>query len=271
MSRAAHNVQGYWGEQLDLIQRLPAAVETREPESVHDLRAAGRRLKATIRAFRPLLRPNLARRLLIELDWFNSELGKARDAEVVREHLAELLSGHPEAQPLLDELAAQQELSRLEAVEMLGSERVAYLLGQIEDLVVRPWQRATRRKGKGPTRRQILNRADWTEQRVAKAWPESDDQVATNSVGLHVVRRRAKAARYAFESIGDAYSRAGDKVKYYSGLSELLGIVQDSVVVERVLAAHPGEPARIALEEQRRRSAVAEEQVTSYRSRVVSR
>lgn len=49
MSKTASRVEGYWIEQIGLMRELPAAVTANEPESIHDLRAAGRRLKATIR------------------------------------------------------------------------------------------------------------------------------------------------------------------------------------------------------------------------------
>lgn len=270
MSRTARSVQDYWRKQVDLMLRLPAALEAAEPEAVHDLRAASRRLKATLRVFRPLLRPRLSARVLVELDWFNSELGRARDAEVVHEHLTELLSGHPDARALLDDLAARRDQLRSEAIEMLGSDRAAQLIVLLERLVRRPWRSSVDRQSKGPGQNRIMKRVDWAQRRVSDAWQLSDDQLDADHAGLHLVRRRAKAARYGFESIEDACPAAEEQAEYYAELSELLGIVQDAVVVEQVVATYPGELAQIALAEQRRRSAKASEQARDFRKSAAS-
>ena len=48
-------------------------------------------------------------------------------------------------------------------------------------------------------------------------------------------------------------------------LADLLGMVQDAVIVERVLAGRPGELTEYALDEQRRRSQAAEKRVADAR------
>ena len=89
MAKTAAAVQQYWADQLELMRTLPAEVHSRQPESIHDLRAASRRLKATVRLYQPLLRPRLANNLIELLDWYNAQLGQARDAEVIAEEVAE--------------------------------------------------------------------------------------------------------------------------------------------------------------------------------------
>ena len=60
MAKTAAAVQ-YWADQLELMRTLPAEVHSRgQPESIHDLRVASRRLKATVRLYQPLLSPRLA-------------------------------------------------------------------------------------------------------------------------------------------------------------------------------------------------------------------
>jgi len=265
MSKTASRVEGYWIEQIGLMRELPAAVTANEPESIHDLRAAGRRLKATIRVYRPLLRPQLAEALLAELDWYNSELGRARDAEVIHEHMAELFADRADAKPLLDELAGEQESLRQEAITILGGDRAAALVDLAGVMVAQPWRRSKARKGKGPTREQIMRRVGWAEQRVGQAWQEVDAHPEGRWAGLHLLRRRAKAARYAYESVAAARSGAAATARYYAELADLLGMVQDAVIVERVLAGRPGELTEYALDEQRRRSQAAEKRVADAR------
>ena len=98
MAKTAAAVQQYWADQLELMRTLPAEVHSRQPESIHDLRAASRRLKATGRLYQPLLRPRLANNLIELLDWYNAQLGQARDAEVIAEE-ADLLDERPEPVP----------------------------------------------------------------------------------------------------------------------------------------------------------------------------
>jgi len=254
-------VQRYWAEQFDLMRRLVPAVRAREPESIHDLRAAGRRLKATVRIFRPLLRPRLAERLLLELDWYNAVLGRARDAEVVHEHMAELLSGHPGAQPLLDDLAAERERLAGKADAMLATDRVDQLDDLVEELTFKPWRRALRRGGRDPSRRQILRRVRWAERRVGLVWREIPAHEEDRREWEHRLRRRAKAARYAAEAVASAKHAADGKAERYAHVADVLGIVQDSVVVELVLAGRSDDLAVTAIAEQRRRSQEAERQL----------
>lgn len=261
MSRAAHNVERYWAEQLDLMRGLPPAVRAREPESVHDLRAAGRRLKATVRVFQPLVRHTLAERLLIELDWYNAVLGRARDAEVVHDHLAELLADRLDARPLLDELATEQERLAKKADAMLATDRADQLDDLVEELTFRPWRHSVRRGGKGPSRRQLHRRVRWAERRVALAWRGIGDHEAGRREQQHRLRRRAKSARYAVEATASSTQHGGELAQRYAHVADLLGVVQDAVIVERVLAGRPDDLAVIAFTEQRRRSQQAQGQV----------
>lgn len=261
MSQAARSVQDYWDSQLALLRELPRALEADEPDSLHDLRAAGRRSKATLRAFRPLLRRKLIGQVIPELDWFNSELGEPRDAEVIHEELAELFAGHPQAQPVLDDWAGRRDALRARAMEMVAGDRAALLMEKLDSLVTQPWRRSVRRSGKGPGTKQILVRADWAERRVGKAWRQVDDDPGGHTAGLHRVRRRAKAARYVYESVADCDSAATEKVDRYAQLSQLLGVVQDAVIVERALTPYPAELVEIALDQLHRKAAQAEEQV----------
>ena len=107
MAKTAAAVQQYWADQLELMRTLPAEVHSRQPESIHDLRAASRRLKATVRLYQPLLRPRLANNLIELLDWYNAQLGQARDAEVIAEEVADLLDERPGARAVIAALEAE--------------------------------------------------------------------------------------------------------------------------------------------------------------------
>ena len=56
-------------------------------EDVHQARVATRRLRSDLRTFQPLLDEAWADALRDELRWLGAELGRVRDAEVLRDRL----------------------------------------------------------------------------------------------------------------------------------------------------------------------------------------
>ena len=97
---------------------------------------ATRRLRAFLRAGRPLLDDAWEESLRAELGWLGGALGPARDQDVLLERMqqqvAELGEDSPLAQPLLDELAADRAAARAAAVEALSGERYIRLLDRLD-------------------------------------------------------------------------------------------------------------------------------------------
>lgn len=228
-------VQQYWGEQLELMVTLPAHVAQREPESIHDLRAAGRRVRATVRTFQPLIRKQLAIRLEDGLEWYNGLLGKARDAEVIAEEVAELFTDEPGSGTVLGVLEAEREEAALAADEMLrgpGASRVIGLVGQV---AADPWRGSLRSADDAPW----LDRLDWTVKRVAREWEQGSQTGEAETEWMHRLRRRAKSARYGFESVADSVDGAADRADAFAKVATLLGVVQDTAVIEQAMAIWP--------------------------------
>lgn len=234
MSAVARNVERYWEKQLALMRSLPAAVAARDPDAVHDLRAAGRRLRATIAAFTPLERRRLSGRVAGELAWYNDILGAARDAEVACEQVAEL-TGDAD---LTAGLTARRRLTVERADEMLASHRASGLLDALDVFAADPWRASVARSGRGPSDKRMRARIAWSQRRVGRAWAtvEAVDGSAAAASAEHRLRRRAKAARYVLEAVGDAVPGADESAGRYADLASLLGVLQDTVVVERALA-----------------------------------
>jgi len=73
----------YLAEQLQIIQReQPRAMEGIDPEGVHQMRVASRRLRTILKAFRDILGDALVAHFNSELRWLAQNLGRARDADV---------------------------------------------------------------------------------------------------------------------------------------------------------------------------------------------
>ena len=234
MSKSAAAVQQYWADQLALMRTLPAEVHSRQPDSIHDLRAAGRRLKASVRLYRPLVRPKLAEQVLTELDWYNSQLGQARDAEVIAEEVASLLGNRPGTRAVIAALDAE----RRRTAHMLLSDRAAGVLELVAEVVADPW-RSTGKTGAPPPRSEVFDRVRWAEKRVAREWRDGPRDREETLEWAHRLRRRAKAARYAAESVEGAMPGARKKAGQYARVATLLGIVQDTVVIKRALMVWP--------------------------------
>lgn len=239
MPNTAASVQQYWADQLELMATLPAQVRARQPESIHDLRAAGRRLKSTIRTYRPLIRRRLARELLASLDWYNAVLGDARDAEVIDLELAELLGERPGAREIIAALDAERGRTAHIADNMLTSARADEVLALVQELVDDPWRRTGRKRDKRSARGSIQRRVRWAERRVAREWRRGPQRGEGTDAWLHRLRRRSKSARYAFESVASVSPEAKSVADAHARVATLLGIVQDTVVIERALAIWP--------------------------------
>lgn len=235
MSSTAAVVQQYWDEQHELMVQLPVKVRAREPESIHDLRAAGRRLKATVRIFNPLIRRRLAAELLAGLDWYNTELGRARDAEVIRDEVGEVITDIAGGAELMTTLRQRAERAAQFTDLVLASERTADIVAAVGELVRRPWRRF------GPSRDEITARVAWAEYRVASQWRHGPVDYEPVHEWQHRLRRSAKAARYANEAVAGAELAATDRAERYASIAKVLGQAQDAVVIRQALASWPAE------------------------------
>lgn len=223
------------GSARHLLDHHAVAVEDDDPEGVHQMRVAARRLRSDLRTFRPLLDRDATDPIRDELRWLGEVLGAVRDADVLAPRLEQQAGSvlDPADRPALASLLARLAGERAEAVatmlETLGSDRYRRLLDRVvtlaEDpplgpaadspadtvaaLVVGPWRKL----------RRLVDRVD-----------HRDDDA------LHEVRKRAKAVRYACEAVepvvGRPARRAGRRVKR---IQTTLGDLQDTVVAEEWL------------------------------------
>jgi CHAD domain-containing protein len=202
-----------------------------DPEDLHQHRVATRRLRALLRAARPMLVRDWSEPLRAELEWLGSVLGPVRDLDVLIEHVREQAEDlSPDDRRALGRAVATLEAEREEArsalLEALTSERYLELLTAVEraaraphvvsldvslhDLAAREFRRlrrAARRLSSEP----------------------SDDE-------LHRVRIKGKRARYAAElaegTTGKPAARFVNRAKRFQ---DVIGEHQDAVVAEQRL------------------------------------
>ncbi|MCZ7588977.1 MAG: CHAD domain-containing protein [Gaiella sp.] len=196
-----------------------------DPEELHQLRVATRRLRAFLRAGRELVDASWAASLRDELGWLGRALGPARDLDVLLERLtadAEALGDETVPAALLATLEEERVEARAVVVDALSSDRYLALLDRLDAVAEPPpsgvetplaevWRREWRRT------RRVLDRLDGDS-------PDAE---------LHAGRIRVKRARYAAELASPALGKRGRAfVDAAKALQDVLGEHQDATVAE---------------------------------------
>jgi CHAD domain-containing protein len=204
-----------------------------DPEDLHQLRVATRRLRAFLRAGRPLLEPGWAESLRAELGWLGRALGPARDLDVLVGRLeGDIETLGPDAgqaRSLLTGFEAERAAARRVVVEALSSDRYLALLERL-DQASEPAL-----SGEEIPLAEIWA-AEWKRTRRAFAALPHDPV----DDALHAARIRVKRARYAAElaahELGPKGARFVDAAK---ALQDVLGEHQDACVAEARIRAWP--------------------------------
>ena len=241
-------VGAYVRAQRDAIIEYDPRVRRDEPDSVHKMRVATRRLRSTMKTFRPLWDRASTDHLRAELKWLAEVLGKVRDAEVMAARLDRALAELPPEQVvgpvaarLTGGLRAGAAKDHRALVTALNGRRYAALLDELDALL------AATPTGKGlrpaavyvPHRvRRVAARVDRlldaaeSAEPAGPAVPGGHDRDAA----LHEARKAAKQARYAAETavpVGGAGATA--LASAMEDMQELLGDHHDSVVTRQLL------------------------------------
>jgi CHAD domain-containing protein len=216
-----------------------------DPEELHDLRVAGRRLDAIVRQFRTYLpaslvriRPTLKKVLralgaardldvaLLELDAFNGELSEADQAnlEPLKQHLrSERARARAKMLSLLDSSAVQKGLDklRLGLTQPSGdAEAPAAPALEVVCELIRTRYKKVRKGANGLT-------------------PDSPTE------SYHAVRGRVKKLRYVLESVSVIFGKpANGMVRSLRRWQEKLGVQQDADVAGRRLQALAAVPPK---------------------------
>ncbi|HEY6748559.1 MAG TPA: CYTH and CHAD domain-containing protein [Mycobacteriales bacterium] len=245
---AAQVVGDYVRTQRDTIIGYDPRVRRDEPDAVHKMRVATRRLRSTFKTFRPLWDRAASDHLRAELKWLAEVLGRVRDAEVMVARLQrsldrlppELVVG-PIAARLTGGLKAQAAKDHRSLVTALNGRRYAAVLDELDALLAAP-----------PTEHGLRPAATYVPHRVRRTVAKVNELLDTaekaepqvrplpgvldRDTALHEARKVAKQARYAAEAAapvgGDG---AAALVAAMEDLQELLGDQHDSVVTRDLL------------------------------------
>ena len=238
-------VQAFIATQVRAIAAQDPRVRRGQPDAVHQMRVACRRLRSALKVFEPLVEPTWSRPLREELGWLAGALGAARDGEVLEERLLAALAALPDtadaaagAAVVHRALDARLVDALAEALAALRSDRYLTLLDVLVDAAREP----------------LLNEAADAPCHaalpplVAKAWRRLARDVDALEIdghdeAWHETRIAAKRARYACDSVAPALGApARQLAKQLEVVTELLGEHQDASIAAETLRelAHTG-------------------------------
>jgi triphosphatase len=201
-----------------------------DPEELHDMRVATRRLRAALKLYSDAL-PKRSERYERDLRWVARALGEVRDLDVHLERLSEEASRNAED---LEEIVALLRKRRVEArrrmLEALDSNRYERLVASFS---------GTLRRGRSPApTAPILEAApDLLRDRYKKvrkaAKTLSEDSPPEH---FHDLRKKGKRLRYALEPLQEIYGKQAKKmVKLLKKTQDDLGDNQDLIVAAGVM------------------------------------
>jgi len=202
-----------------------------DPEDLHDLRVATRRLRAFLRCARALVDRDWAEALRAELGWLGGALGPARDLDVMLERLraevALLGDDSDAARGLIETLESERAQAYVAVVEALETDRYLALLDRLEAAAAPPLS------GDVTTLASIWHREVKRMRRTFEALGDDPEDCA-----LHASRIGVKRARYAAELAAHELGKPGAAfVARAKELQDVLGDHQDAVVADERIRA----------------------------------
>jgi CHAD domain-containing protein len=214
-----------------LLTHDPGTRRGDDPEDLHQLRVATRRLRAFLRAARALVEAEWAEPLREELGWLGGHLGPARDLDVMlirfREEVAALAGDADAAAGLIVTLEHERAAAYADVVETLGGERYYALLDRLEAAAEPPLS------GDDTSLAKIFKRE---AKRMRHTFEELGDHPEDDA--LHASRIAVKRARYAADLAAHELGKAGGRfVAVAKQLQDILGDHQDAVVAQERIRA----------------------------------
>ena len=220
------------------VRQQDIAIRRDLPDAVHQARVASRKLRATLKTFRPVLRRAEVDPLRKDMQWYERQLSGARDAEVMSKALHDEVGQVP-VEHVLGPVAAnltahfaREEATAADTVaRTMASKRYFRMLDRLDRLLTDPplRKKASKKAGKKALRKSA--RKAWRRVRKAVARSESATVGPDLNAALHRARKETRKARYAADALKPAF---GKKVrtwrKHLKSLQDALGEQHDAVV-----------------------------------------
>ena len=239
---ASDVVLSYIFQQIQALKTHDPGVRIDAPDAVHQLRVAARRLRSALATFRKLLDTTSTQFLRAELQWLAGTVGEARDTEVIRARLNEMISAEPPellmgpvAQQIEEYLDGIYRPARAAGLAALDSDRYFRLLDSLDSFLSDPPLADTAGKAALPTIGGLVS-AEQKRLKKAVRGVDSSAKREVQDTALHEVRKCAKRLRYAAEAASPIFGKQATALaRAAEGIQEILGDFHDSVVIEATL------------------------------------
>jgi CHAD domain-containing protein len=235
-------VLAYAAEQRDAIMANDPGVRHGDPEAVHRMRVATRRLRSTLKTFRPVWARARTDFLRGELKWLADRLGEVRDGQVLTGRLTAAVDREgsefaPVAARVREHLGGTVRSGHGSLLAALDDSRYLRLLDELDDVVdsAPAGGREGATSAKAVRRRACAALTEADNLLDAAAGTDARDTTERDE-HLHEARKAYKRARYAVEvfvpTVGKPAKRLAQRL---TALQDVLGDHQDSVVARQVL------------------------------------
>ncbi|WP_161630123.1 CHAD domain-containing protein [Nocardiopsis lucentensis] len=238
-------VLAYLWDQVEHLLTHDPKVRLDEPDAVHQMRVATRRIRAVLQVFPSVLDRGSTRPVADELRDLAGVLGLARDLEVLRDRcerwiddLPERVAGHRPTDTWLravdDHRAAEME----RITEELSGPRYFALLEALDRLRADPpLTEAAHREARPVLSDDLVGACRRMSAAHDRAVAAEDADARLTA--WHDVRKAAKRARYAATLAAPVLGKRAKRVRTWAcGLQEVLGEHQDGVALRTYLDEH---------------------------------
>ncbi len=236
-AKAGAVVGNYLANQLQTMVVSAAGVRKNEPDSIHDMRVATRRLSNTIATYGKVLDDRHAQDLEVRLKRLALQLGAVRDPEVLLERLESELDAQPPTliqgsarERLRTKLLTQSQQARAALLEVLDGSAYTGLVAGIKQLV-KP--SSTTGAARRPARKVLPVLVDRSFRKLARRAEKAvrAPQGEARDRAYHRTRKAAKQLRYAAEVALPVCGSQGVAVaSLATRIQEILGEQHDSVI-----------------------------------------
>jgi triphosphatase len=214
-----------------------------DPEYVHQMRVALRRLRSALSVFRPVLDATTTQATIAELRWLARMLGSARDWDVFMEtafsQVQQAFPAHAGVQAYGRAFRKRQDLARRNARRAVASQRYRRLVLELGAwLHGKDWCDGTDASVRNILQQPVTTYAEAVlEVRYARLRKRGRKFRERSPEELHALRIAAKKLRYATQFFAGLYDgkRAQAFLTHISGLQDALGALNDATAVQALV------------------------------------
>jgi CHAD domain-containing protein len=198
---------------VKMLARVPGVVAGEDPEEVHAMRVAARRMRAAWRVYGDGFEREARRRYLGAMREIGARLGAVRDLDVLLEILAAYAAhrsdrGRAGLAPLLQAWDAEREARRVELVAVLESDSFARFVAEYLEFAEAPGLAAVPPAPHAPGLvRTRMPATAWTAYQAV--WAFDGDLAEADLATLHQLRIAGKWLRYTLEFVREAIEPEG--------------------------------------------------------------